>query len=69
MLTRRDEYGHYIGQKSRPIISGQHIEPSPHISGGIPLDYAFTRREKDDTQDYIRHLRNEYELSGSLEFY
>lgn len=69
MLSRRNEFGHYIGRQSRPIISSQHIEPSPHISSGIPLDYAFTRREKDETMDYIQHLRNEYELSGSLEFY
>lgn len=69
MLTRRDEFGHYIRQKSRPILFSQHIEPSPHIAGGIPLDYAFSSREKDETKDYIQHLRNEYELSGSLEFY
>lgn len=69
MLSRRDEFGHYIRHQSRPIILSQHIEPSPRVSAGHPIDRAFISRERDEAHDYIQHLRNEYELSGSLEFY
>lgn len=68
MIGHRDEYGHY-----RPIIKSipmsEHIEPEPRCSGGKQIDPLTLHEAKIELNDYIRHLRNDYELSGSLEFF
>lgn len=65
----RDEYGHVKSGVKSSIPMSQYIEPEPHIAVGIPLDYQFTYAEKSEMRDYIQHLRDSYELGGSLEFY
>lgn len=65
----RDEYGHYQRGVKSQIIMSQRIEPEPRIAVGIPLDFQFVSSEKIETRDYIQHLRDSYELSGSLEFF
>lgn len=65
----RDEYGHYVSGVKSSILMSQHIEPEPRIVGGIPLDTQFLAAERLEMRDYIQHLKEICELSGSLEFF
>lgn len=69
MLGCRDEYGHYK-PLNKIIQLSEHIEPEPRCSGrSHQIDPLILHEAKTELNDYIRHLRNDYELSGSLEFF
>lgn len=69
MISSRNEYGHYVPKKNIIQLS-EHIEPEPKCSGRSgQIDPIILFDAKSELNDYIRHLRNDYELSGSLEFF
>lgn len=69
MLGCRDEYGHYR-PVTKVIQMSEHIEPEPRCSGkSQQIDPLILYEARTELSDYIQHLRNDYELNGSLEFY
>lgn len=69
MIGHRDEFGHYIVAR-KAIPMSEHIEPEPKCSGkSQQIDPIVLHQARTELNDYIRHLRNDYELSGSLEFF